>query len=83
MIPCGPRKTHAENGAVEKKFHLEDVGKFKNSVYHWTTDLKFWHTGTNLGVKSRKGVGPNFLSSGASILPIKQLEYKKSRIKFS
>ena len=48
-------KTHAENVAVEKKFHLEHVGKFKNSVYHWTTDLKFWHTGTNLGVKERGG----------------------------
>ena len=67
------------NVAVEKKFHLEHVGKFKNSVYHWTIDLDFWHTGTNLGVKSRKGVGPNFLSSGASILPIKQLKNIKSQ----
>ena len=67
------------NVAVEKKFHLEHVGKFKNSVYHWTTDLDFWHTGTNLGVT--KGGGPQFpvIRGFNGSHPTTQ-EYKKSQI---
>ena len=44
-------KTHAENVAVEKKFHLEHVGKFKNSIYHRTTDLDNF---AYLSVKERR-----------------------------
>ena len=56
---------------------MEQVGKFKNSIYHWTTDLNFWHTGANLGIKEEGGA--NFLSTEASMLLIQQLKIIKSQ----
>ena len=66
---------------MERKFHLEQVGKFKDSIYHWTTDLNFWYTGANLGIK--KGGGTQFsIIRGLNASHPTSQGYKKLNIKF-
>lgn len=51
-------KTQAEKCFVERKFPLEQVGKFRYFIYHWTTNVNFWHTRANIW--AIRGVEPHF-----------------------
>ena len=74
-------KIRAESFCLGIKFHSQHVGKFKNSIYHWTTDLDFWYTGANLGIKKGGGTQFSIIRGFNASHPTSQ-GYKKSNIKF-